>query len=94
MSESEYAEVKDKQFIKLLFDMVSNMYKGNAASGPDTVEYKIVMGTMKKLEKLFAVLHIDQRKLLSGYTLTEIAEPLLYNSGLDDDNVTLKVDFS
>ena len=34
-------------------------------------------------------LRIKPEKLLNGYTLCEFIEPLLYNSGLDDDNATL-----
>lgn len=93
LKESDYSKVKDKQFIRLIFELVGNLYRGNAAYSPDTVEYKITMGTMKKLEKLAGALHIDLKKLLCGYTLTQVIEPLLYNSGLDDDNVTLNIKF-
>lgn len=91
MKESDYADSKDKKFVNLLMELVANLYRGNAPYSPDTVEYKITMGTIRKIEKLISVLHIDIKKILSGYTLSEFVEPLLYNSGLDDDNVTLKV---
>lgn len=92
LKESDYGQVKEKSFVKLLIELVANLYRGNAPYSPDTVEYKITMGSFKKIEKLLSVLHIDPKKFLSGYTLTEFAEPLLYNSGLDDDNVTLIID--
>ena len=94
LSKAELAQLKDKKFVDLLFSMVSNLYQGNASYSYDTPEYKIVMGTMKKLEKILSVARFDIRKVLCGYTLTEFVEPLLYNSGLDDDNVSLSVDFS
>ena len=94
LTEKELAEVKDKKFIELVFILVGNLYRGNAAYTPDSAEYKIMMGTMKKLEKLLSVIRFDIRGILEGYTLCEFVEPLLYNSGLDDDNVSLKVDFS
>ena len=94
LTKTELALVKDKKFVDLVFSLVANLYRGNASYTPDSAEYKIMMGTMKKLEKLASVLPIDLKKILSGYTLSEVVEPLLYNSGLDDDNVTLKVDFS
>lgn len=91
LKESDYADVADKKFVNLLLDAIANLYRGNASYSPDTVEYKITMGTIKKLEKLLSVLRIDIKKSLGGYTLSEFVEPLLYNSGLDDDNVTLTI---
>jgi hypothetical protein len=92
MSKEEIEAVKDKKFVDLVLSIVSNLYRGNAAYSPDTAEYKIVMGTMKKIEKLLPRFRINIKDILSGYTLTEFVEPLLYNSGIDDDNVSLKVD--
>lgn len=91
LKESDYADVSDKKFVNLLLEAIANLYRGNAPYSPDTVEYKITMGTIKKLEKLLSVLRIDIKKSLGGYTLSEFVEPLLYNSGLDDDNVTLTI---
>lgn len=93
MNENEYAAVKDKKFVSLVFDLVGNLYKGNGSYTPDTAEYKIMTGLTDKIEKLASALHINLKKLLSGYTLREFIEPLLYNSGLDVDNVSIKVDF-
>ena len=94
LSKSELAAVEDKKFTELVFSLVSNLYKGNAAYSPDTAEYKIMMGCIRKIEKLLSVVRFDISKALEGYTLTEFIEPLLYNSGIDDDNVSLKVDFT
>ncbi len=89
LKESDYADKKDRKFVDLILEMISNLYRGNAPYSPDTVEYKITIGSFKKIEKLLSALRIDSKKLLSGYTLSEFIEPLLYNSGLDDDNVTV-----
>ena len=94
LSKSDLAALKDKKFINLVFGLVSNLYRGNADYSPDTPEYKIMMGTMKKLEKLLSVIPVDIKKILGGHTLSQVVEPLLYNSGLDDDNVSLKVNFN
>ena len=91
ISKNDYSGLTDKKFVDLILKLVENLYLGNASYSPDTVEYKITMGTMKKIEKLAKVLHIDLKKLLKGYTLTETIEPLLYNSGIDDDNAVLDV---
>ena len=94
LTEKDLADVKDNKFVDLVFKLVSNLYRGNAAYAPDSPEYKIMIGTMKKLEKLLSVFRVNIKDILSGYTLTEFVEPLLYNSGIDDDNVTLQVDFN
>ena len=92
LKESDYTDKKDRKFVDLVMELVANLYRGNAPYSPDTVEYKIVMGTFRKLEKLLSAFRVDSKKLLSGYTLSEFIEPLLYNGGLDDDNVTVKLD--
>lgn len=91
LKESDYAHKKDRKFVDLVMELVANLYRGNAPYSPDTVEYKIVMGTFKKLEKLIKTFKVDSKKLLGGYTLSEFIEPLLYNSGLDDDNVVVSI---
>ena len=94
LTDDELAKVKDKKFLELVFILVGNLYRGNAAYSPDTAEHKLMMALIRKIEKLLSVVHFDVKKVLEGYTLAEFIEPLLYNSGLDDDNVSLKVDFS
>ena len=91
LKESDYAHKKDRKFVDLVMELVANLYRGNAPYSPDTVEYKIVMGTFKKLEKILKTFKVDSKKLLGGYTLSEFIEPLLYNSGLDDDNVVVSI---
>lgn len=91
LKEADYADAKDKKFVDLLLELVANLYRGNAPYSPQTVEYQITMGSIRKIEKMISVLRIDIRKALGGYSLSEFVEPLLYNSGLDDDNVTLQL---
>lgn len=92
LKKSDCENVKDKKFVNLILELVANLYRGNAPYSPETVEYKITMGSFKKIEKIMKVFRVDSKKLLGGYSLTEFVEPLLYNSGLDDDNVTVKFD--
>ncbi len=91
LKESDLADKKDRKFVDLIMELVANLYRGNAPYSPETVEYKITMGSFKKIEKLLSTFRVDSKKLLSGYSLTEFIEPLLYNSGLDDDNVTVVI---
>lgn len=91
IKKEDYLKLTDKKFVDLILKLVENLYLGNASYSPETVEYKITMGTMKKIEKLTCILHIDLKKLLKGYTLTQTVEPLLYNSGIDDDNAVVDI---
>ncbi len=92
LKKSDCENVKEKKFVNLILELIANLYRGNAPYSPETVEYKITMGSFKKIEKIMKVFRVDSKKLLGGYSLTEFVEPLLYNSGLDDDNVTVKFD--
>lgn len=89
LSKAEIEAVKDKKFVNLVLELIANLYRGNAPYSPATAEYKITMGSFRKIEKILSALHIDIKKTLRGYTLSEFIEPLLYNSGPDDDNVTV-----
>ena len=94
MKKSDYEAVKDKKFVNLVLEIASLLYRGNPSYSPDTPEYKMMMGSVKKIEKLLSLLRVDLTKSLEGYTISEFLEPLLYNSGLDDDNVSLSVNFN
>lgn len=89
---SDYQDKKDEKFVELLLRLIANLYRGNAPYSPDTVEYKITMGAVKKLEKLLSLIRVDVKKLIGGYSLTEFVEPLLYNFGPNDDNLTIHFD--
>lgn len=91
LTENDYADKKDEKFVELLLRLIANLYRGNAPYSPDTVEYRITMGMIKKIEKLLSLIRVDAKKLIGGYTLTEFVEPLLYNNGPDDDNLTISI---
>ena len=91
MKKSEYAHKKDDKVVPFLLDLVAHLYSGNANVEPESVEYKVTMAVVKKIEKLTKTFGIKLDKLLCGYTLSEVVDPLLYNSGLDDDNVDVMI---
>lgn len=91
LKKTDLTECKDKKFVNLILELVSNLYRGNAPYSPETVEYKITVGSFKKIEKILSIFKVDVKKMLDGYTLTELVEPLLYNSGVDDDNATVSI---
>lgn len=91
LKKSDYSAVKDKKFVNLILEMIANLYRGNAPYSPDTIEYQITTGSIKRIEKLLSLFRVDVRKMIGGYSLSEFIEPLLYNSGLDDDNVSVSI---
>ncbi len=91
MKKDEYAHLADKKVVPFVFELVAGLFKGNQIYSPDTVEYKIAMGVAKKAEKLAKLFKVDTRKFLKGYSLPEVLAPLLYNSGIDADNVKLNI---
>lgn len=91
MKKEEYADVQDKLVVPFIFETIAGLYRGNQHYSPDTVEYKIAMGVAKKLDTLTAKFKIDIPKILGGYTICQVLEPLLYNSGTDDDNAQIKL---
>ena len=91
MKKQEYAHLENEKVVPFIFELVAGLYKGNPPYSPDTVEYKIAMGVIKKATKISKTLHIDIKKILGGFTLEEFVEPLLYNSGLDDDNLKINI---
>lgn len=91
LKESDLLDKKDKKFVDLIMELVANLYRGNASYSPDTTEYKITIGSIRKIEKLLSFLHIDVQKSLGGYSLNDVLDPLLYNSGIDDDNAVVSI---
>ena len=91
LKKSEYLHIKDKKAVPFIFDIVASLYIGNPDVPRDSAEYKIAMALVKKAEKLIRILHIDLSNVPCGFTLSEIVEPLLYNSGIDDDNAVVQL---
>ncbi len=89
MKKSEYAAVSDKLVVPFIFEVIAGLYQGNQHYSPDTVEYKIAMGVAAKLDNITSMLKIDIPKLLGGYSISQVLQPLLYNSGTDDDNADI-----
>ncbi len=86
LKKEDYAHVKDESVVEFAFDLAEKLFTGNQNYHPDTIEYKIAMGVANKVDNLCKLFKIDAKKLLKGFTFSEVLEPLLYNGGFDDDN--------
>jgi len=88
MTRDEIKGVKDKKALPVFFTIARHIYTGNAPYSPDTAEYKVLMGTVKKVEKLaktFRVSALD-KIIPTGQTLWDVAEPFVCNNRTGNDD--------
>ncbi len=89
LKKSDIQPVKDNKAVPLILKLVENIYTGNAAMRPDSVEYGLTMGTVSLLDSIIKCLPLNLKKLIGHTTLAEVIAPLLYNNGIDDYNAVL-----
>lgn len=93
LSEAEYGTIKDKRIFDILMELVMNMLGGDGEYTPDTPVYKFMMGIGAVLDGIIETqpFYDVRKKLLKGYTVSEIIEPMLFNNFVPDGNA--KFDF-
>ncbi len=90
LKKSDYEPIKDDKVIDYIISLIQNLYGGDAPYSPDSAKYKITMGLMSIIDSLLDTLGIKIRKILKvADSVSELVEPLVFNSGLPDHNVTL-----
>ena len=69
-------------------DLVLNMLGGDGRYTPDTPVYKFMMGFSAVLDSIVETqpFYDVRKKLLKGYTVSEIIEPMLFNNFVPDRN--------
>lgn len=83
LKKEDYADIKDKNVVDFIVDLVLNLYGGKSLYTPDDNEYKIAIGLINIIDSIIKVLHIPLKKLVKvSDTVRGIIEPLLYNSGI------------
>ena len=89
--EKEYA--KNTLLIDVVYEILRHIFPGNAPYTPDTVEYKSLIGLVRRVDKLVNLFKIKKvRDLLPpGSTLADAAEDFLYNNRTGDDD-TIEID--
>lgn len=89
---SDYENIKDEKVIDYVISLIQNLYGGDAAYSPETPYYKITMGLMSIIDSILDTLGIKVRKLLKVVdNVSDLIEPLVFNSGIPDHNVTLPI---
>ena len=90
MKKEEIADVKDKNVIDFIIELVMHLYSGNAPYSPETPEYKIAMSLFNIIDSIMETIHMPISKFLKNFSsVSELFEPLIFNSGIDDDNAVL-----
>ena len=90
LKKSDYKSIKDEKVIDYVISLIKNLYGGDAPYSPDTAYYKITMGLMSIIDSILDFLGIKIRKLIKVTdNVSDLVEPLVYNSGIPDHNVVL-----
>lgn len=92
LKKEDYADIKDKNVVDFIVDLVLNLYGGKSLYTPDDNEYKIAIGLINIIDSIIKVLHIPLKKLVKvSDTVRGIVEPLLYNSGIPSYDALLPI---
>lgn len=88
LSREERKKLKEINFADFIMELVFNMMTGDGKFTPDTVEYRFTMGLAAALDSIIdAQPFVDIRnKILRGYKITEIVEPMLYPDYIPNTN--------
>lgn len=90
LKKSDYYSIKDEKVIDYIISLIKNLYGGDAPYSPDTAYYKITMGLMSIIDSILNTLGIKIGKILKvTNNVSDLVEPLVYNSGLPDHDVVL-----
>lgn len=92
LKKSDYANIKNEKVVDFIISLIMNLYAGDAPYMPDSAYYKITIGTCNVIDNLLSTVGLSINKFLKNATsLRQIVEPLLFNAGIPDRNVTLKI---
>ncbi len=90
LKKSDYEHIKDDKVIDYIISLIQNLYGGDAPYSPDSAHYKITMGLVSIIDSLLDTLGIKIGKILKVTdNVSDLVEPLVFNSGIPDHNVTL-----
>ncbi|MCR5522203.1 MAG: metallophosphoesterase [Clostridia bacterium] len=92
LTKEEYSSVKDMKFFDFVMGLALDMLEGASNNPPGSAGWKLGMGLAAFADSLInSFPFVDlKKKLLQGYSVTEIIEPLLYNSGYSNIGGTVK----
>ncbi len=86
LNSEEYKSIKDSKLFDLIIETAFNMLIGDGTYTPDSPEYKVIMSFSAMLDSIINTQpFIDVKgKLLGGYSVSDIIEPMLFNNFVSD----------
>ena len=86
MKAAEYKAIKNISIVDLVFECAANLLTGDGCFTPDTPQYKALMGFAATMDSILdAQPFFDlKKKVLKGYSLWEILEPMMFNNYIPD----------
>ncbi len=93
LTSEEYKRIKNLKLFDLIVETAFNMLIGDGAYTPNTPEYKVLMPLCAVLDSIINTQpFIDVKgKLLGGYSVSDIVEPMLFNNSVPDREGVLKL---
>ena len=86
LTSEEYKSIKDMKLFDIIIETAFNMLIGDGAYTPDSPEYKVIISVSAMLDSIINTQpFIDVKsKLLGGYSVSDIIEPMLFNNSVPD----------
>ena len=87
ISREEFSPIAETAFTDYILSLVFNMFGGDGKFTPDTPEYKFGMGFAAVFDSIIDAqpFYDVRKKLLRGYSVREIFEPMLFNNSFSDN---------
>lgn len=93
LSAAQYKEIKNVRIFDIIMQCVVNLQCGDGAFTPDTAVYRFMMGLSAALDSMAdAQPFVDVNKLLQGYRVKDVMEPLLFNNYVPDNDAFFRFD--
>ncbi len=88
LTPKEKDRAKSTPLKEVMFVLLRHFYTGNAPYTPDTPEYRIINGVLKRADRLINTFNIKKFKSIipPDSSLSESADELLYNNRTGDDD--------
>ncbi|MDR0855187.1 MAG: metallophosphoesterase [Christensenellaceae bacterium] len=92
LKKADFAALADERVVPFIMNTVVKMFAGDPNNAPDGKHYKIAMALMAVADSLIKCLPIKFKKITGFDSVCEIVDPMIYNSGICDDNADLIID--
>lgn len=90
LKKADIEAIKDEKVVDFIISLVMNLYGGDSPYFPETAYYKVAMGVCSVIDSVLETVGFKLSKVLKGAnSVSDLVEPLLYNSGICDEKACL-----